>query len=194
MKLNTLTEDTPRSIVEELRISSTEHTFANFRRIKGTETCYKAFKSLAEGKTDLPFLFCYGVVGNGKTHLIEALILRWYERGLICRYARCSDIIATIKRGMDKDQFITVEDRVESFSKSKRLVLDDIGGGMYETPWVDAQLENIIDARYRARLVTVATTNLDLSKLPERIVSRFMDPDVSVVVLNEATDYRRRQK
>lgn len=180
-------------MTEELRLFSLEHTFANFKKRKGTEKSLEAFQNLAEGKTDKPWLFCYGTFGNGKTHLVEALILRWWERGILCRYLTCSDIISSIKRGMEKEQFITVEDRVKSISETPRLVIDDIGGGMYETAWVDAQLENIIDARYRARLVTVATTNLDLSKLPERIVSRFMDPDISVVVLNEGSDFRRRQ-
>lgn len=187
-----LIEEKPRPLAEELRLPSLENTFAKFIKRKGTEKALNAFINLAEGKTELPFLLCSGGVGNGKTHLVEALILRWWERGILCRYLTCSDILAIIKRGMDKEQFITVEDRVRALSETPQLVLDDIGGGMYLTAWVDAQLENIIDARYRARLITVATTNLDLSKLPERIISRFLDPEIGVVVLNDASDYRRR--
>ena len=185
--------DESRSLEAELRLPLLHHTFANFKRRKGTEIAYKAFKDLADGVTELPFLLCTGGVGNGKTHLVEALIRRWYERGILCRYLRCADVLSVIKRGMEKDQSVPVEERVRIYSEGSRLVIDDIGGGVYETDWVRAQLENIIDARYRNRLVTVATTNLDLSELPERIGSRFADPSISQLVINEATDYRRRQ-
>lgn len=47
--------------------------------------------------------------------------------------------------------------------------------------------------RYREHLFTIMTTNRDLTELPERIVSRFRDPDVGMVVLNEGADYRRLQ-
>ena len=58
-----------------------------------------------------------------------------------------------------------------------------------------SKLEHIVDCRYREQLITVVISNKDLMQLNEksvRIVSRFSDPDVSRIVLNEADDYRGR--
>ncbi|MBA7590759.1 hypothetical protein ES708_32896 [subsurface metagenome] len=66
-----------------------------------------------------------------------------------------------------------------------------IGGSGSE--WELGQLEEIIAIRYRERLFTILTTNRDLTELPERVVSRFKDPDVGRVVLNDGADYRRRK-
>lgn len=57
--------------------------------------------------------------------------------------------------------------------------------------WEYGQLEDIIATRYRERLFTIMTTNQDLGELPERITSRFFDPDIGRVILNEGADYRR---
>jgi len=62
----------------------------------------------------------------------------------------------------------------------------------YGSEWEWGELEDIINYRYRERMFTVMTTNRDLTELPERVVSRFRDPDIGVVVLNSGKDYRRR--
>ena len=178
-------------LCQELRVSDDKHTFATFKQTKGTELAFKAFKALAEGATDKPFLFTYGPVGNGKTHLVEALILRWWERGINCRYFTVYEMIDRIKAGIPDDATFSADEVVQALSTQKRLVMDDLGVE-YETPFTQSKLEQIVDSRYRARLVTVMTTNKDLSQLSERIISRFSDPEVSQFVLNSARDYRRR--
>ena len=57
--------------------------------------------------------------------------------------------------------------------------------------WEYGQLEEIINHRSHENLFTILTTNRDLTELPERVVSRFQDPDIGRVVLNSGKDYRR---
>ena len=82
---------------------------------------------------------------------------------------------------------------LDNLRRARRLIIDDVGMGGSGSAWEYGQLEDIVVYRYRERLPTVMTTNRDLTELPERIVSRFYDPDIGCVVLNDAPDYRRRK-
>ena len=166
-------------------------------KIKGAEDAYKAFYSLAHGKTDLPFLLCYGGVGNGKTHLCQALaiVLNW--RGVNVRLYVVADLISSLKQAIPT---FTIERDIQMLKELDALILDDLDfeegkdSGQYKlgTDWEESKLEEIMVARYRKRLITVLVTNGDAKWLPERVFSRFSDPDVSQLVLNSALDYRRR--
>jgi hypothetical protein len=55
------------------------------------------------------------------------------------------------------------------------------------------KLQDVIDERWTAKLITVLTTNKDLTELQQispRIYSRMCDQDLSVVVENQGKDYR----
>jgi len=177
------------SYLASIGVSQPWCSFQKFKRIKGNEDAYKAFKDLAYGKTDLPFLLCYGGVGNGKSMLCQALaiVLNW--RGVSVRFWAMADLMSKLKQGIANH---TVDYEVMLLKEIEALILDDLGVE-YGTDWEAARLEEIIDARYRSRLITVLTTNRDTGWLPERIFSRFSDPDVSQLVLNSAPDYRRRE-
>lgn len=164
-------------------------SFEKFKRIKGTEEMYRAFYNLAYGKTDLPFLLGYGGVGNGKTHLCQALavVLNW--RGVSVRYYTVADLMSQLKQSI-ATQMVDME--ILRLKEIEALILDDLGVE-YGTDWEATKLEEIVDARYRKRLITVLTTNRDIGWLPERVLSRFSDPDVSKSVLNNAPDFRRRE-
>lgn len=172
-----------------------EHTFAKWRRRTGTEKALLAFRALGEGKTDKVLLLCYGGTGNGKTYLCEALIIALGLRGTLCCYWTVAELMDHLRRYVQHEQgepsAEMVTDRV---AKQPALVLDDWGVEK-GSDWEQARLEMIIDYRYRARLLTVLTSNQDISDLArrsERIVSRFSDPEIAVTILNEGSDYRRR--
>jgi len=164
-------------------------SFEKFKRIKGTGDAYKAFYDLAHGKTELPFLLCYGGVGNGKTHLCQALavVLNW--RVISVRYYTVADLMSRLKQTIPMH---LIDDEILKLKEIEALILDDLGVE-YGTDWETTKLEEIVDARYRNQLITVLTTNRDIGWVPERILSRFSDPDVSQLVLNNAPDYRRRE-
>ena len=198
------TEPTPeekREILRrELGVSSLDNTFDNFKPVKGTEKALTAFKQLAYGKIDRPMLLCYGGVGNGKTYLCEATSIAMYKRGLFVRVCTMSNIMMALKSNMNKRAWPGYDWLLTSYCVAERLIIDDVGMGGSGSDWEWGQLEDIMIARYRERLFTIMTTNLDIEFnpdnpkepfIPERIVSRFSDPDVGSCVLNRGLDYRQ---
>lgn len=176
-----------------MRVTSFEHTFANFKHLPGTDAAYRAFLAMATQDDCRPFLLCYGGVGNGKTYLCEALAIEWYKRGKFTRVLTMNELIRNLKSAMRQDSGLPdMGILVERACKAARLIIDDVGMGGSDTAWAMGQLEEIVVYRYHERLPTVMTTNQDVKNLPERVYSRFCDPDIGCVVLNEGPDFRRR--
>lgn len=192
-----ITEADKRGAIQRsLRITSLNHTFENFKHRKGTEAAVKAFEALADGTTDKPFLFCYGTTGCGKTHLIDATIIRLYNRGILCRYLTTGEFLALLKGAMtDKDR----TDEGELFRRyctAPYLILDDLGLE-YGTKWEYSRLEELIRCRDADGLVTIITTNKDFKQLVDegnipRLLNRFRDPSKSQLIFNAASSYRER--
>lgn len=179
---------------EQLRInlgvSSLENTFANFKKIKGVEQSLRAFKLYAEGELGTPMLLCVGGYGCGKTHLLEALVIKRYQMGLSARVMKFHKFLEVLKNAMAKYAVPTYDQILGNYMEAKILCLDDIGMGNKETPWVVSVLESLIDHRYHNRLETVMTTNMDITELPPRVLSRLNDRKIATIVRNNAEDYR----
>lgn len=174
-------------------LSSLDNTFENFKPAPGTGKALAAFKALASGKAKWRMLLCYGGVGNGKTHLCEATAVALYKRGLFCRVTTMARIMRALKECMRPDSLTAYDELIDRYCCSEHLIVDDVGMGGSGSGWEFGQLEEIIVVRYREHLFTILTTNLDLKKLPERIVSRFCDPEKGRLILNEGEDYRRQK-
>ncbi len=166
------------------------HTFENFKVLPGTEVAAEAFVKFAEGQTPKFMLLCYGGCGNGKTFLAEALCLRLTERGLFTRYHTWSRVVALWKRYLKPHSEPDFDTIFNSWAASQRLVVDDFGAGTTDSIWEVAQFEDLINERYRRGLLTVICTNKDITSLPDRVRSRFLDKEYSEVVLNRGADYR----
>ena len=196
-----------QEFIRRARIPSLDHTFERFDQgWKGTEKAFAAAKAVGEGTTDQPFLLIYGGTGNGKTYLIEAIIIALGRRGIFTRYWTAAECFDYLKEGIKVEYGqLDVSARTKYLSEAKTLVLDDLGIE-YGTDWEWSRLEMIIDYRYRFRNITIITTNKDivgkmegnkyvpgLQDKSERILSRFSDPDVAQLVLNKGLDYRQRE-
>lgn len=171
-------------------ISTRLQTFDQFKPLNGTNECLDAFKALAFGESKKPFLLCYGGVGNGKTHLCQALTIVLNQRGIDAYYYRVPDLLKTLRAAIDTHDS---DDWVKSLSNVQALVLDDFGLEA-QTMWSTANIEDIIDARWQEKRITVMTTNKNIIDLPARIQSRFRDTDLSVYVLNAGKDYRTAKR
>tara|TARA_Y100000310_G_C20665633_1_gene807323 strand:- start:71 stop:490 length:420 start_codon:yes stop_codon:yes gene_type:complete len=134
-------------------------------------------------------LLCYGGVGNGKTYLCEATAIALYKRGEFCRVFPFESVLSALKEAMNSgvNRYTAI---LQRFSYASRLIIDDVGAGTSGKEFADTILEAIVIARYRERLLTVVTTNKDLSELSDRVVSRFQDKAQSYLVLNSAPDFR----
>ncbi len=139
-------------------------------------------------------LLCYGSDGCGKTHLCEALSIEWAKRDLRTPVTEWSELLRKFKREMRSDIKDLYDTHFESFRKQVRVIIDDVGLGSSGSNWEWGELEDIINYRYRNYLFTVVTTNLDITKLPSRIISRFRDAVKSRIVLVSADDYRPKKQ
>jgi len=169
------------------------HTFENFKMMPGTEAAFQAFKELAENENPKPFLLCVGRAGNGKTYLCDALSIALYKRGIRCAITIWPEFVRSLKKAMrqsGQSQGPSYDDLFEKVQRKPYLIVDDVGLGTVGSEWEWGELEDIISYRYRERLMTVLTSNLDITGLPERIVSRFSDSDIGVIVVNKGRDYR----
>lgn len=182
----------------KFNISTITHTLESFDRVKGADVMYDTILSVANGKSDRKFVFLYGTTGNGKTFLLEALIIAWAKQGVWSYYQTNSQMIRRLKSGMRHDAIPNYEGIFNNLCKTDRLIIDDVGMGTVEGNWELTTLEDIINERYQKRYyptptITIMATNKDITEIPDRISSRFYDPEFGVVVRNEADDYRRRK-
>lgn len=179
-------------MLQDLCLSEPLRTFANFQLLPGTAQAYEVVRQFADGKTEASMLLVYGGGGCGKTHLVKAAILRLYGRGMFARYLTWTRVINTLKDGLNDGAIPPYRRRLGFYSYARALVIDDVGMGSTGTDWEYSQLEEIIDIRYDRRLLTLLATNKHLNELPDRVISRLRDPEVGLIVLNSAKDYRNK--
>lgn len=137
-----------------------EWTFANDDM--DNEQITKAMKryvdNFPEFKKQGKGLLLYGNVGRGKTYsaceVANALIDKGYPV-LVTNFAR---IVNTLQGTFEKQEYI---DSLNDFSL---LVLDDLAAER-DTAYMKEQIFQVIDARYRANLPMIITTNLSLDEI-----------------------------
>lgn len=155
-----------------------EWTFANDDNANPVLT--KAMLNYVAGFPDLKAqgkgLLLYGSVGSGKTfaacEVANALIDKGYS-ALVTNFAKLVNIL--------QEQFNTRQTYIDSLNKFDLLVIDDLAAER-DTEYMLENVYNIIDARYRAGLPMIITTNLTGAELKnpdsigkERIYSRLLE-------------------
>lgn len=187
-------EEKREALRKNLNLTSWDDTFQNFRALKGTQASLKAFRELASGKVSWHMLLCYGAAGCGKSHLCEALSIELSERGIRARVFEWPALIRFFKRTMHNDEVPDMYNELfERYCQSPWLILDDVGMGGVGSAWEWGEFDELVNYRYRNNLPTVVTTNLDITKLPGRAVSRFRDAIKGRCVLNSGEDYRPKR-
>ena len=103
-------------------------------------------------------LLLYGQCGTGKTYaaceVANALIDKGYSV-LVTNFAR---VLNELQATYQKQEYI------DSLNDNSLLILDDLGIER-DTPYAREQVYNVIDARYRAGLPMIITTNLTMDKI-----------------------------
>ena len=123
----------------------------------------------AEGLFDLGFVtrnedvLVTGKTGTGKSHLLQALVLKACERELTVRYARCVDLVDDLYAGLADG---TYEHRMRGWCRAQLLVIDDVGLGQLkrrdDEPTAAHMLFTLLDRRHMTAS-TALTSNLQLS-------------------------------
>lgn len=153
-------------------------TFANddMSNPQLTKAMQNYVEHFAEFRKEGKGLLLYGSVGTGKTYaaceVANALIDRGYPV-LVTNFARLVNTLQGMFEG--KQQYI------DSLNKFSLLVIDDLGAER-DNEYMQEQIWNIIDARYRASMPMIITSNLSGSELKQpadigkaRVYSRLLE-------------------
>ena len=111
--------------------------------------------------------------------------------GFLGRYNTVTEVLSIFRRAVNQEIRNSVDELLKAYTGARCLILDDYGV-QYGMSGEMSIIEALIDDRYRAKRVTILCAK-DKSDIPERIVSRFSDPEVGVIVVNEGSNYRKRK-
>lgn len=114
------------------------------------------FDAMMEQGTGL--LLC-GQVGTGKSFLAAAIANELISQGTPCLMTNFSRIISRISEKFGGDQKY-----LDNLSRFDLLIIDDLGAER-DTEFTWEKVMNVIDARYRAGLPLIITTNLTPKEL-----------------------------
>lgn len=164
-------------------------TFETFLPIPGTEKALKAAKALASGEAKFIWLLIYGQTGNGKTHLCNAIVREVRDRGLDVRMILAADLFSLLREAMEKHQTDTL---LRKFKDIFFLAIDDYGVE-YGSDWESAKFDELMTSRFAIAKPTVLITNKELTELPDRVKSRFMDKVMARAIHNSSPDFRNKK-
>ncbi len=178
-------------------------TFFNFdTTLDGVESkvlvaCLEAAKDFAEHQDQ--WLVIYGRSGNGKSHLAAAVHNHIVNMGTPAIYITVPDMFYKLRRLFSRDTLNGVsefEDALDIYRKAPVLIMDDLGSERV-SEWASETLYSVLDYRYRTRMPTMITTNLDpysAKNFDIRLVTRMTDKELAYVIENTATNYRSRDR
>lgn len=116
--------------------------------------------SFIDRKEDVLFT---GKTGTGKSHLLQAIVLRACQHEIHTRYARSVDLIDDLYAGLADG---TYERRLRAWSRPALLVIDDVGLGQvrkhHDEPTAAHTLFNLLDRRHQ-QASTALSSNIKLS-------------------------------
>jgi DNA replication protein DnaC len=124
------------------------------------------------------WLVLVGSSGAGKTHIAAAIANGCLERGTPALFVVVPDLLDHLRAAYKPDADVAYDELFEQVRSAPVLILDDLGV-QSATPWAQEKLFQIINHRFNARLPTIITTNVPLSKFDDRMRSRLCDPSLS---------------
>lgn len=105
-----------------------------------------------------------GKNGTGKSHILQALVVRACEREIQARYTRCVDLVDDLYAGLADGTYAS---RLRRWARAEWLVVDDVGLGQLrrrdDEPTAAHMLFNLLDRRSQ-RTSTAITSNIKLGE------------------------------
>jgi DNA replication protein DnaC len=175
------------AMVQQSGVIGLKQTFDTFdAEVPGVKKAYKQAWNIAEGEGGFIWLILYGGVGNGKTHLLNAIANRAMERGYHTRLIMMADLLSELRMAIDKNE---TDYKLKELKEIPYLLIDELGLE-YGTEWEREKIEELFATRWANGRFTIVATNRDIEDLPPRLKSRFQDRHLGRWVKNEAGDYR----
>lgn len=128
-------------------------------------------------------LILCGSVGTGKSYAAASVANALIDEGKPCMMTNFSRMVNIINSSFEGRQ-----DYIDSLNEFDLLIIDDLAAER-DTEFMAEQVMNIIDARYRAGLPLIVTTNLTAQELSgttdirkQRVFSRLIEMCVPITV------------
>jgi DNA replication protein DnaC len=135
-------------------------------------TAYQTAKAFADNPEG--WLLLSGPINSGKTLLACAIVNQHLNSGRPAFYIGVSDLLDHLRSTFGPASIINYDDLFEQVKNTPLLVLDDMRIEA-ETSWAKEKMEQLLNHRFNARLATVFTTDIPLSKFDEQFRSRLED-------------------
>jgi len=156
-------------------------TLGDLEKTEGNRKAFAVVKSFLEDKVNPPLFLLIGIPGVGKTTLAYAIAWAFLECGERVIYYQAEELLNDLQSKLeDGKEYGRFWSRLK---EADLVVLDDLGAHN-RTAWRDAQLDALVDYRYRERLPLVITAN-KLADQSERILDRVKE-GASAVITGES--------
>ena len=116
-------------------------------------------KNFGEFKQEGKGLLLYGTVGTGKTFFAACIANALIDEGYKVQMTNFTRLTNIIQGTFDGKQAV-----IDSLNKHHLLIIDDLGAER-KSEYMQEQVFNIIDARYRSGLPFIITTNLTIDEI-----------------------------
>lgn len=104
-------------------------------------------------------LLLYGTVGTGKSHIASCIANELIDKGYKVLMTNFATIINALQSSFEGRQ-----EYIDSLNRYSLLILDDLGAER-QSEYMQEQVFNIIDSRYKSGLPMIITTNLTSEEL-----------------------------
>lgn len=116
---------------------------------------FREFKENSKG------LLLYGTVGTGKSHMAACIANKLIDDGYKVMMTNFATMVNILQSSFDGKQ-----EYIDSLNRYALLIIDDLGAER-KSDFMQEQVFNIIDARYRSGLPMIITSNLTMKQLTE---------------------------
>jgi DNA replication protein DnaC len=173
-----------------------QQRFESFKLYPGTEEACKAVRALTADQQQIEarisMVLLYGGTGNGKTHLAHASGLEAISKDVPTKFIRCDALLRELKASKSQaDEGQAKYDALfQTYSQVSYLIIDEFD---WSTEADIKELERLVCEREANRLMTLVTSNRDINQIEDampRMISRFRDKRVALIVRNKGEDRR----
>jgi len=152
-----------------MRYRSGEASFATFDAVApARRTALAAVRAWANGTATRPWVYLFGPVGTGKTHLSASALHEAIRVGRSGRFVSLVDLLGRMRRTFSRYNESDY-DVLEAYRSAGHLVVDDLGTEK-PTTWAIQTLTDLVNHRYESGRPTIFTSNYTLTEIATRLV------------------------